>query len=71
MALAVRNLPDNAGDIRDTGMIPGSGRSLGGGNGKMAEWVLRHSCLGNPMNRSLEGYSPRVAESGTLSTSGN
>ena len=28
MALVVRNLPANAGDIRDTGSIPGSGRSL-------------------------------------------
>ena len=31
MALVVKNLPANAGDIRDTGLIPGSGRSLGGG----------------------------------------
>ena len=32
---------------RDTGLIPGSGRSLGGGNGN----PLLHTCLGNPMNR--------------------
>ena len=30
----VKNLPANAGDIRDVGSIPGSGISLGGGNGK-------------------------------------
>ena len=30
---AVKNLPANAGDVRDTGLIHGSGRSLGGGNG--------------------------------------
>ena len=28
----VKKLPDNAGDIRDTGSIPGSGRSPGGGH---------------------------------------
>ena len=30
MALVVKDLPTNAGDIRDTGLIPGSGRSVGG-----------------------------------------
>ena len=29
----VENLPDNAGDIRHAGLIPGSGRSPGGGHG--------------------------------------
>ena len=29
----VKNLPPNSGDIRDMGLIPGSGRSLGGGHG--------------------------------------
>ena len=33
VALAVKNPPANAGDIRDAGLIPGSGRSPGGGNG--------------------------------------
>ena len=40
----VKNLPANAGDV---GLIPGSGRSLGGGNDN----PLQYSCLGNPMNR--------------------
>ena len=40
----VKNLPVNAGD---TGSIPGSGRSSGGGN----DGPLQHSCLGNPMDR--------------------
>ena len=31
MALATKNLPANAGDIRDAGLIPGSRRSLGEG----------------------------------------
>ena len=37
----------NAGDIRDAGLIPGSGRSLGGGHGNPQQY----SCLGNPMDR--------------------
>ena len=44
VALAVKNLPANAGDLRDTGSIPGSGRSLGGGHGN----PLQYSCLENP-----------------------
>ena len=33
MVLVVKNLPASAGDTRDMGLIPGSGRSPGGGNG--------------------------------------
>ena len=33
MVLVVKNLPVIAGDKRDTGLIPGSGRSPGEGNG--------------------------------------
>ena len=47
MALVVKNPPANAGDIRDTGSIPGSGRTPGEGNGN----PLQCSCLGNPMDR--------------------
>ena len=43
----VKNLPANAGDARDTGWIPGLGRSPGGGNGNL----LPHSCLENTMDR--------------------
>ena len=43
----VRNLPANAGDKRDTGSIPGSGRSPGEGNGN----PLQYSCPENPMDR--------------------
>ena len=46
-ALVVKNLPANAGDIRDTGLISGSGKSLGGGHGN----PLQYSCLENPMDR--------------------
>ena len=47
MVLVVKNMPANAGDIRDSGSIPGWGRSLGGGNGN----PLQYSCLENPMDR--------------------
>ena len=43
----VRSPPANAGDIRDTGLIPGSGRSLGKENSHQ----LQDSCLRNPMDR--------------------
>ena len=43
----VKNMPANAGDTRDMGSMPGSGRSPGGGNGT----PLQYSCLGNPMDR--------------------
>ena len=43
----VKNLPANAGDIGDVGLIPGPGRSLGEGNGNS----LQCSCLGNLMDR--------------------
>ena len=39
-------VPANAGDIRDTGLIPGLGRSPGEGNGN----PLQYSCLENPMD---------------------
>ena len=32
VALLIKNLPANAGDVKETGLIPGSGRSPGGGN---------------------------------------
>ena len=47
MAQVVKNLPASAGDSRDVGLIPGSGRSLGGGNGD----PLQYSCLKNSMDR--------------------
>ena len=42
----VQNLPVSAGDTGDSGLIPGSGRSPGGGNGN----PLQYSCLENPMD---------------------
>ena len=47
LTLVVKNPPANAGDVRDAGLIPGSGRAPGGGHGK----PLQYSCLENPMDR--------------------
>ena len=43
----VKNLPANAGDAKDTCLIPGLGRSLGKGNNNPPQY----SCLKNPMER--------------------
>ena len=47
VALVVKNPLANAGDIRDVSLIPGSGRSPGGGHNNS----LKYSCLENPMDR--------------------
>ena len=43
----VKNPTANTGDAKDVGLIPGSGRPPGVGNGK----PLQYSCMGNPMDR--------------------
>ena len=53
---------ESACNVGDLSLIPGSGRSLGGGNGN----ALQYSCLENPHGqRSVVGYSTvhRVAKS--------
>ena len=58
----VKNLPANAGNISDAGLIPGSGRSPGGGHGN----PLPYSCLENPMDRGAWWATVhRVTESQT------
>ena len=62
MAQLVKNSPANAGDTRDVGLILGSGRSPGSGNGNL----LQYSCL----EKSMDGGAWRatvhgVAKSGT------
>ena len=47
VAPVVKNPPANAGDVRDTSLIPGLGRPPGIGNGN----PLQYSCLENPMDR--------------------
>ena len=46
-ALVIKNPPTNAGDVRDAGSMPGSGRSPGEGNGNPPQY----SCLGTSMER--------------------
>ena len=48
------NCKESACSVGDLCLIPGLGRSLAEGNGN----PLQYSCLGNPMDRSLLGYSP-------------
>ena len=55
MTLVVKNPPANAGDIRDLGSVPGSGRSLGEGNGNPPPVFLPGESHGQ---RSLAGYRP-------------
>ena len=58
----VKNPLANAGDLRDTSWIPGSGRSPGGGNGN----PLQNSWLGNHMERGAwPATVPGVAKSRT------
>ena len=59
----IKNLPANAGDIRDLGSVTGWGRSPGGGNGN----PLQCSCLENSMDRGTWWATvPRVVMSQTL-----
>ena len=58
----VKNLPVNAGGIRDVGSFSGLGRSPGGGHGN----PLQYSCLDNPMDRGAWGVTVHeVAKSQT------
>ena len=58
----IKNLPANAGDIREAGSNPGLGRSPGGGHGK----PLQCSCLKNPMERGAwQATVHRFTESDT------
>ena len=64
-ALLVKNPPADAGDIKDAGSIPGSGRFPEEGN----DYPLQYSCLENPMDRGAWGVwsigSQRVRHSGS------
>ena len=62
MAIVVKNPPAYAEDPRDAGLIPGSGRSLGGGHGN----PLQYSCLENPLDRETwPDMLHRIAKSWT------
>ena len=56
MVLAVKNLPANAGDVRDMGSIPGSGRPPGRGHWQSTPVFLPGESHGQG---SLAGYSPQ------------
>ena len=57
LARVVKSPPANAGDVRDQGSIPGSGRSPGGGHGT----PLQYSCLENPWTEELGGLQSMVS----------
>ena len=60
VALVVKNTPANAEGVRDTGLIPGLGRSPAGGHGN----PLQYSCLKNSMGRGAwQAKVHRVAKS--------
>ena len=59
VAVLVKKLPANAREVREVGLIPGSGRSPGGGNGN----PLQYSCLGNPMDGAWQPEVHGVAQS--------
>ena len=62
VAPVVKNLPANAGDVRDAGSVPGSERFPGGGHGN----PLQYSCLENPMDRgACQATVHSVTESDT------
>ena len=62
VALLLKNTPATAGDIRDAGSIPGSGRFPAGGHSN----PLQYSCLENPMDRGAWGSTVHsVAQSHT------
>ena len=59
VVLVVNNLPANAGDVKDAGLIPWSERSPGGGHGNS----FQYSCLENPMDRrAWQATVHKVAE---------
>ena len=65
VVLAVKNPPANAGDTRDADLMPGLGRSPGGGNGN----PLQNPCLEDPTDRGAwQATVHSVAESDMTET---
>ena len=62
MVPVVKNIPTNAGDIRDVGSTPRSGRSSGGGHSNS----LQYSCLENLIDRG--GWQAMVHSVAKLDT---
>ena len=61
VAVALKNPPVKAGDVRDMSTVPGSGRSPGGENDN----PLQYSCLENPMDRAWRAAVHGVTKSRT------
>ena len=55
MSSVIKSPLANAGDVRDMGLIPGLGRSPGGGHGN----PLQYSCLENPMDGGASGLQSK------------
>ena len=64
VALVVKNLSANPGDVRDAGSIPLLGRSPGGGQCN----PLQYSCLENPMDKGAQWTIHKVTQSRTRLT---
>ena len=58
----VKNPPADVKDMRDTGLIPGLGRSPGGGHGNPRQYP----CLENPMDRGAWGATKLDTTEGVL-----
>ena len=60
----IKNLPAKAGNTRDVGSIPGSGRPPREGNGN----PIQYSCLGNPVGSQRVGHDcwTHIHRNGTL-----
>ena len=61
-----KNLSANPADTGDSGLVHGSGRSLGGGNGNSLQYILAGKSHGQ---KSLAGYNPE--EPGRLQSTGS
>ena len=60
VALVVKDMPANVGDVRDAGLIPGLGRSPGERYGNS----FQYPCLENPMDRGSWRATIRSIEQG-------
>ena len=61
MVPVVKSLPANAGDARDKRLVPGSGRSPAGGNGKSLQYSCQENSTEEPARlqsmESMENYN--------------
>ena len=69
VALVVKNQPSNAGDIRDTGSIPGSGRSPGGGHGNPLQYSYQENFMVRGVCRAtVHGVTKSLTQLKQMST---